>query len=1089
MSNFFTRLSAALPVFLSILVKTLYAQSADPLLYVDPFIGTANSDVLTKWGSEGGTFPGAVAPFGTVQLTPETSIADKKGYYYQDSTLCFFSCTLHKSGYPNGSAGRLRVMPVSDAAQVSLPRPGRPFRHQQEKASPGYYSVFLKDNNTLIEATVTERCGMFRFTFPSGIVPMIFIGDMGAITLRSNRVVEGEGRIFNALLHFSEDARSAQAVDSSGYVLSFSPSVSGATVIMLTLSVSGVGIESAQQNIDAEIGPLGFDQVHERTRRQWQHELSVVNIDDTDTQAKTIFYTALYHSLLLPWIISDVDGRYRGRDGVIHRTTGRYEYGGFSPWDTYRTLHPLMSLLSPARQNDMVLSMLDIVDHTGYLPVDPMTGNHAVPVIVDSYLKGIRGFDSTRAYTAMKKSIDVPPFLQHDLEAYQQEGYLSSSYAESVTRTVEYAYDDWALARFAGTVMHQHGDYDRLIRRGYSYRRLFSPQALFLLPRKGSEFKLQPGTFGYKEGDPWAYTYAVPHQVTDLINLMGGKDVFTSRLDSALTYGKIIFDNETVFHIPYLFNYAGHPEKTQQWVREIMRQRYNNTPGGIPGNDDLGSMSSWYVLSAMGIFPVSPGNPVYDISTPVFKSLTLHLASGKDFTIKNKNPSAQHVYIKSLLVNKKKHRQRQIAHARILEGGEMVFETDRKPGHWFLAEATGAPAFTIHDHSVSTQKVKPNEIFWVRFSVSNKGSLGTRTVRLWGNGKEYGRRNCLVDSNSTITDSISCRLYALGKVQLKIDKLKELEVEVIDPGLPISEQVSVEEVSLKPVLKQGDVLRVAYTVQNIGWIAHTFQIPVFLDDAPLQTESVRLNPGERKAVVLELKIPAKGFHTIRVQNKTERIKVYDRNTEALIVDLSLRNTGGTSVIDSSGFDNRGKIAETDTGLNDHKGDYIGLGKDRFVELSASTSLNVMSETITMMAWVYDASTGRGQSDLLTKGDHHVLQTYGRYGINFFVGGWGRGECSAPLPENWLNHWHHVAGVCDGTTLRLYIDGVLKGTTALEAPVNLSVPSNWNIGRNEEFPSERIFTGYMDKIKIFAAPLSAAEIESIVKKEASAVGKK
>jgi putative alpha-1,2-mannosidase len=1086
MFNFFKRLSVALPVLLIILVKTLYAQSEAPLLHVDPFIGTANSDVLTKWGSEGGTFPGAVAPFGMVQLTPETSIGNKKGYYYQDSTLYFFSCTHHRSGYPNGSAGRLRIMPVSDVAQ-GVPRSGRPFSHHAEKASPGYYRVLLKDNNTLVEATATGRCGMFRFTFPEGVVPVIFMSDMGAITMRSNRVFEG--RQFNALLHFSEDARSAQAVDSSGYVLSFSPAGSGTTVIHLTLSVSGVGIESAAQNIATEIGSLSFDQVHEQTRRQWHRELSVVDVDDTNAPAKTIFYTALYHSLLLPWIISDVDGRYRGRDRVIHQTTGQYEYGGFSPWDTYRTLHPLMCLLFPGRQNDMVLSMLDVFDQTGYLPVDPMTGNHAVPVIVDSYLKGIRGFDSTRAYAAMKKSIDVPPFFQHDLEAYQQEGYLPFSYAESVTRTVEYAYDDWALARFSGPVMHRYDDYDRLIKRGYSYRRLFNPQELLLLPRKGNKFNLQPGTFGYKEGDPWAYTYAVPHQVTDLINLMGGNDTFTTRLDSALTHGKIIFDNETVFHIPYLFNYAGHPEKTQQWVREIMSRRYKNTPGGIPGNDDLGSMSSWYVLSAMGIFPVSPGNPVYDISSPVFKSLTLHLANGKDFMIKNKNSSAQNIYIRSLRVNKKKHRQRQIAHARILEGGEMVFETDRKPGDWFSAEATGAPVFTIHDPSVSTRKVKPNEIFWIRFSVSNKGSLGTETVRLWVNGKLYGQRNCLVDSNSTVTDSISCRLYALGKMQLRIDMLKDLEVEVINPGLPIAEQVSVESVSLKPVLKPGDVLHVAYSAQNTGWIAHTFQVPVFLDDAPLQVESIHLNPGQQKAMVMELKVPAKGFHTIRVKDKTERIKVCDQNTEALIADISLRNMGGSNVTDSSGFHNHGKINETETSLNDRKGDYIRFGKDRFVELAGSTSLHVMGETITMMAWVYDAGTGREQADLLTKGDHHVLQTYGKYRVNFFAGGWGRGECSAALPEDWLNHWHHIAGVCDGTTLRLYIDGILKGTTDLEAPVNLSVPSNWNIGRNEEFPSERIFTGYMDKIKIMAAPLSAAEIESIVKKEAPVVGKK
>ncbi|HEY8934397.1 MAG TPA: glycoside hydrolase domain-containing protein, partial [Cyclobacteriaceae bacterium] len=489
-------------------IAVLHAQKKDILHYVNPFIGTESSDVVTQWGSEGFTYPGAVAPFGYIQLTPETSVTDRRGYYHKDSSIYFFSCINHPSGYPNGSSGRLLVMPVQNGTHFIVGKSRRNFNHKNEQAAPGYYRVLFEDDNTLVEATATERTGMFRFTFPADSSPAIFIGDIGEITMKSKQFFIGDK--FNSVLQFSEEIVSNEKTD-DGYVLTFSSSTDRPKIITLKLSTSAVSVESAGDNIKTELHDLSFDQVIEQAQRKWRKELAVIDVDDNNEENKTIFYTALYHSLLIPWIISDVDGRYMGRDHAVHKTSGKNEYGKFSPWDTYRTLHPLLTLLFPERQNDMVLSMLDVYKQSGYLPIEPMTGNHAVPIIADSYLKGITGFDKSLAYEAMKKSIDVAPFLQHDLETYHKDGYLSSLYSESVTRTVEYSYDDWSLAQFAKFAIHQQDDYERLLQRSYSYRNLLYPQQLFFLPRHHNEFKIHPGNFGYKEGDKWVYSYAIPN--------------------------------------------------------------------------------------------------------------------------------------------------------------------------------------------------------------------------------------------------------------------------------------------------------------------------------------------------------------------------------------------------------------------------------------------------------------------------------------------------------------------------------------------------------------------------------------------------
>jgi len=1066
-------------------LNTGYAQSINHLRYVDPFIGTTTSNVLTKWGSDGGTYPGAVAPSGAIQLTPETRLSNVKGYDYADSTVYYFSCFGHSSGFPEGSSGRLFVMPVN-SPEFKTGEYKRYFSHADEVAHPGYYKVVFSDNQTIVEATASSRTGLFRFTFSAHVAPQIFIGNAGEITMKSGKVLYGSNA--NTVINFSEEYLKKEQVN-NGWIFTFASSDVKRKVIVFKLSKSSVGTESAQKNIDQEIGNLDFDEVYKRTRDNWEQKLSVVDVTDSNQTNKTIFYTALYHSLLIPWIISDVDGRYRGYDGKIHQQSGRNQYGQFSPWDTFRSLNPLLSLFYPEKENDFILSMLDMYKQTGHLPVGPMTGNHVVPIIVDSYLKGIVGYDKALTYSAMKKSIVDSPFTRSDMGIYKKDGYVPDLYPESVTHTVEYAYDDWALSQFSKNIVDNKDDYKILLNDGYNYRNLFNAQTLFLLPRNKDKFKLDPGNSGYKEGDKWIYSYFVPQNVKDLVNLMGGNDQFAYRLDSALSNNLILFDNEPVFQIPYLFNQAGKPSLTQKWCRKIMLTRYSANPGGIPGNDDLGSMSSWYVFSALGLYPVCPGRPLYAISSPLFQSVTLHLANGKRFVINCINSSLKNSFIQSLTVDGKPEKQLTIPHSTLLNGGTMTFRMGKYPGKWAdntdpleLSETKGSPDFRLLSCAASKEKVEPDEPFVVHFSLINKGSIGTKIIKLYVNGEKYAFKNCLVLQGQSKEDSITCRLYPVGKTILKIDGLPPIIMEVERSKKMEGQPFRVTSLAAEPMVKQYATEHVNYSVQNIGGYNHIFHIPLTINDSLVFMDSVEIAPGAKKNIRHTIVSYQNGLKIIRVDSMVKRYKVYNDNLSSLLLDFpAIRNRGDNIIRDSSGFQNNGDIVWSD--LGDVRKDSSGLlfGKDCFVEVPKSESLDVMGETITMMGWVYPTKEAHGLVDLITKGDNHVLQVSGR-SLSFFAGGWGRGDCNAELPPNWIQHWHHIAGVCTGKKLSLYIDGILRANTILEDAVNLSNSNTWVLGRNEEFPSERIFNGYMKMLKIFEAPLTQKEIDSIFDKE-------
>lgn len=1074
----------------SLWCSSTQAQQNNHLQYVDPFIGTTKSNVLTKWGNNGGTYPGAVAPAGALQLSPETRISGAKGYDYTDSVIYYFSCFGHMSGFPEGSAGRLLIMPVAGKYDFEAGNYSRRFAHQHETASAGYYKVTFKDDGTTVEATATPRTGLFRFTFGKGDTPRLFIGDMGDIITLENTVIRALNH--NTVLNLSEAFADKKQIK-GGWLLTFKPAVDAGKVIVLKMSTSSIGFKESQNNIDQEIGNAAFDAIRKRTQDSWLKALAVIDVTDADISHKTSFYTALYHSLLIPWVIDDADGRYQGADGQIHQKSGNNQYGAFSPWDTFRSLHPLLTLLYPEKQQDVILSMLDIYKQTGHLPTESMTGNHAVPIIVDSYLKGLHGFDKQQAYKAMKKSVLEPPFIQSDMEVFNQTGYVPFTRSESVTRTVEYAYDVWALAQYAESIGGQSADYGRLSKMGYNYRNLFNNEALLMLPRNGSQWKTEPGMSGYKEGNKWVYSYFVPQNVQDLINLNGGEHAFASRLDSALTHNVILFDNETVFHLPYLFNQAGYPALTQKWCRQIMLNRFSATPGGLPGNDDLGSTSSWFVFSAIGLYPVCPGRPYYSIGAPIFQTVTLHLPNKKNLVINSSDVAAES-YVQALKVNGQPWQQLVLPHSVLMDGGSIDFTMSSHAGNWpvdkkpvLLSETKGRPGIKLLNYKVGVKMAAPNQLFTVRFAMQNNGRTGTKKITLFVNGKAYAYKHCLLEAGQKLTDSIQIRLFAVGSAQLRLEQMPPVSVTVKQSQANTAAHL-ISDLTVSPMVKQHDSQQVSYVVQNIGGFEHTFEILLKSNNSVLAKDKITLLPGEKKQINHSFMVTGIGFQQMKVDNAVVRFKVYKDPVSSVVLDLPLVDKPESGIIkDKSGFNNNGALLPVSSDLNLTKSPLL-FGENSYVEVANSHGLDLFGQTITMMAWVKPEGREQGLVDVFSKGDSHVLQVTDSKTLTFFAGGWGRGDCTVQLPANWRDTWHHIAGVCNGKSLFVYIDGVLKGTTETDEIANLFNTNRWTLGRNEEFPSERIYHGYINKAMVFKEALSATDISTLHQSQLEAFGR-
>ncbi len=700
--------------------------------YVNPFIGTDFT---------GNTYPGAQVPFGMVQLSPDNGLPgwDRiAGYFYPDSTIAGFSHT-HLSGTGAGDLYDISFMPVTLPYSEAEPPLGihSKFSHERESAYAGYYQVTLDDYGIRVELTATERCGVQRYTFPQAESAVFlnlakamngdgtedsYIEAVDSATVRGYRFSDGwaRGQKIYFYTRFSRpfDKMSVDTVFiekdglkiSDGVVARFDYHTQKDEQITVVTALSATGMDGAERNFQAEATAGDFDGYLNRAKAMWNKELAKIEIESDSRDDKTVFYTALYHSMLAPTIYSDVDGAYRGPDRQVHHTGGWTNYGTFSLWDTYRASHPLFTYTQPGRVNDMVKSFIAFYEQNGRLPVwnfqgsetDMMIGYHAVPVIVDAYLKGIGDFDAEKALEACVKTANIDEY--RGIGVYKEKGYVPYDLKPyenwSLSKTLEYAFDDYCIARMAEK-MGKTEVMKEFDERAGNYRNVFNPVTTFMQPRdsKGSfisGFQADAYTEDICESNGWQYFWSVQHDIDGLMGLVGGKERFTQKLDSMFTFhpadddelpifstgmiGQYAHGNEPGHHVAYLFNKVEQPWKTQKYVAQIMHDLYTNTPAGLCGNEDCGQMSAWYVFSAMGFYPVNPVSGLYEIGTPMFPRMQLHLEGGKTFTVVAHNVSRENIYIQSVKLNGTPYDKCYITHGQIMEGATLELEMGSEPG-------------------------------------------------------------------------------------------------------------------------------------------------------------------------------------------------------------------------------------------------------------------------------------------------------------------------------------------------------------------------------------------------------------------------
>lgn len=711
-------------LFQFIFCLTLLNASAqnDLLQYVNPFIGT---------GGHGHTYPGATLPFGMVQLSPDTRLTGWdgcSGYHYSDSVIYGFSHT-HLSGTGVADYCDVMLMPtITDnplsAIQNNKSIAGYPsvFSHTHEVASPGFYSVLLDDENILVELTTTPRVGMHRYTFPKSKHAQVILdlthrdqlleGSYIKITgpdkiegLRRSTAWAADQWLYFAIQFSKPFEAKAISADSMQYAFEFSTAKNEA--ILVKCALSAVSVQGAWNNMETELPGWNFDTVHADARAAWQQALSAIEVHTADTNRKSVFYSALYHCLLAPNIYNDVDGKYRGRDMQIHTTEGHDYYTVFSLWDTFRALHPLLTIIDQKRTNDFIQTFLLQYQQGGRLPVwelaanetECMIGYHSASVIADAAVKGIRDYDMELAYEAMQHSANLPIF---GLKYYNQKGFIESNeVGESVSRTLEYAYDDWCISQ-VGNILHgKNAGYWKYFYRGMNYLNLFDGD--FIRPRFNGGF-LEPFdprevNFNYTEANAWQYNFFFPHDIMYFANTVTSRSFLEEKLDSLFLsssqttgreqaditglIGQYAHGNEPSHHVAYLYAFADASYKTQQRVRQIMDALYFDAPDGLSGNEDCGQMSAWYVLSAMGFYPVAPGTTKYILGSPVFDSVIIHLENGNRFKITATNNSIENKYVRSASLDAMPVIEPQIDHADIMRGSTLAFDMSAVPNKNF----------------------------------------------------------------------------------------------------------------------------------------------------------------------------------------------------------------------------------------------------------------------------------------------------------------------------------------------------------------------------------------------------------------------
>ena len=731
---------------LACLLGASAAVAKQPVDFVNPFIGT---------DGHGHVYPGASVPFGMVQLSPDTrdnTWDGSSGYHYSDGSILGFSLN-HLTGTGCPDLGNVLFMPtVGPVKLVPGSRPGEGYRarftHADESARPGYYEVNLPDYQVKVELTATARAGLQRYTFPATPDAHVILDLQHGI---GNKVIDAQLNIENDhtasgyrksngwggdktyffVFEFSRPFKHAAVAQGDQEVSGqsttgretkahFDFTTKAGEQILVRVGLSTVSIDGARANLQAEIPGWDFDKVVAAASREWNQALGKFEAETKDKDLQQTFYTAVYHTLMAPTLLSDRDGQFRGPDEQVHTAKGYSYYTEISLWDTFRAENPLLTLIQAPRVDDLVNTMLDhyrIFGH-GTLPVWPeggketwcMIGNHAIPVIAEAYAKGFRNWDAEAALNAMISSTEQN---REQLDSYRKLGYVPvQKGAQTVSKTLEYAYDDACIARFA-EALGKHDLAEKYATRANNWQNVFDPSTGFMRGKRADGSWLTP--FGTKETDnitfdeyteanAWQYNFFVLQDVAGLIAKLGGDDKFVARLDETFdtprkipnlnlipdvtgVIGMYAHGNEPCHHVAYLYNYAGQPWKTQARVRQVANALYSNKPDGICGNDDCGQTSAWYVFSAAGFYPVDPVSGIYVLGSPLLDEVTINLdpqhATGKRFTINAKNNSAANVYIQSATLNGKPITRSWIRHEEITAGGKLVLTMGPTPNKAF----------------------------------------------------------------------------------------------------------------------------------------------------------------------------------------------------------------------------------------------------------------------------------------------------------------------------------------------------------------------------------------------------------------------
>lgn len=866
-----------------------------PMDYADPFIGT---------GSHGHTYPGATLPFGMVQLSPDTrndgSWDGCGGYHYSDKEILGFSHT-HLSGVGVTDYGDILLQPIT--GEVSL-EPwsnevtkgyASTFRHETEKAYPGYYSVRLDDHKVKAEMTTTERVGFHRYTADkagemSVLLDLIHRDPVlqASIEFVDERTIKGMRHSANwardmrvyFVMEFSkpikeflifDDKKLTDKALAKGKALQVVAKfdVDAKEAIEVKVAISNVSTEGALKNLQAEAADLTFDTALKQATDVWTKELGKVMIEGGTIAQRRNFYSALYHCLVVPNVYQDVDGQYRGMDGVIRQAEDFTNYTVFSLWDTFRGLHPLLTILEPERTNDFIKSLTHKSQQYGELPMWELASNdtrcmigyHAVSVIADAWEKGIRDYNLEEVYAEMKKTAMLD---KRGLKAYRILGYVpSNKSSQGVSKTLEYAYNDWCVAQVAKALNKQE-DYEYFVRRASNYKHIYDESVSFMRGKTDthdwvSDFDATKPGYNYTEGNSFQYSLFVPHDLKGLSELLGGKEALAEWLDklfetemghhlgddSDITglIGQYAHGNEPSHHMAYLYNYAGKPWKTQEIVRHITNDLYADTPAGICGNEDCGQMSAWYVLSAMGFYSVCPGGDYYEIGSPIFDKVTLNLDNGKQFIISAQN--IEEKYVQSLKLNGKNYNKPLVYHKDILDGGQLAFKMGSTPNKKALTD------YPEKHSDVTAARMpylsNPSNFFLKQYEVEMKSDDKGAKFYYTLDGSEPStssqqyKRSFKVDSNTTLKmvslleDGSKSNVSAR---ELTISQSLETESNKLEKGLQYDyyEGVyrSAYDFELEEPLTQGIASRPDLSmIQRVEWIALDF---VGVIDVPVSGE-------------------------------------------------------------------------------------------------------------------------------------------------------------------------------------------------------------------------------------------------------------